>query len=309
MSTLHIPVDKIIPNPQQPRREFDPTALQELADSIKVNGLVQPITVRQASDGDYYILVSGERRLRAHKLIERTTIEAVVRPPSSNAIVGERELLVQALIENVQRQDLNPIEEAVALAKLRNMNYSHKQLSGWTGLSAFTITNRLKLLELEEDLQELIAEGTLPRDPRVTDALLSIKDSEARVKLGQRLARPGITISAIQTACKRLKDTLEAPVVVRQVGAPALALMTKTPPATQTQRWQNVQAAAAGMCAKCSSNPQIPGLPHPAWAIITQAAEETCQACPLRESAYQNNLTICRDCPAVDLLQRMMANA
>lgn len=307
MSTKHIPVEQITPNPEQPRKHFDESALKELADSIRVNGLVQPIIVQAAGDG--YILVAGERRLRAHKLLGRTTIEAVVRPPAPNAIVGERDRAVQALVENMQRENLNPIEEAVALGKLREMNLSYTQIASWAGLALPTVMNRLKLLKLEPELQELIADGALPRDPRVCDALLSIDDSQARVQLGQRLARPGITIQAIVAACTRLREALSQPKATRDVRAPAVALLSKSPAPATAQSWRNVRAASEGMCQQCDANPKLPELPYPAWSLVVQAAEATCEGCSLRDMARQNNLTVCRACPSVELLRRLVANA
>jgi ParB family chromosome partitioning protein len=103
-------ISRVLPNPEQPRRRFDPGSLRELADSIKVNGLIQPIVVEDAGDGSY-ILIDGERRLRACKLINRTEIEAFINPPSNHN--GE-ERLRKALVANIQRTDLNPIEEAQA---------------------------------------------------------------------------------------------------------------------------------------------------------------------------------------------------
>lgn len=304
MTTIHISTEKIIPNPEQPRTDFDQEALLSLAQSIEVNGLIQPIVVEQAQDA--YILLDGERRWRAVQLLGRPTIEAVVRASLSDT--GPRDRLVHALVANVQREDLNPIEEAQAVAKMREMGMTNDQICGWTGWSHVIVTGRLKLLELNAELQALVAAGKLPRDARVANALLSIPDADARCKLGSRLARPGVTINAIVNACKRLKERLEAENSLQETKTPALALMNKQPLADRTERWENVRAAAQGMCDACDANPQLPDVPEPAWALIIEAAGEMCESCSVRQTAVLNNLAICRQCPGVELLKRMASH-
>lgn len=305
MTTQHIPIDKIIPNPEQPRTVFDKDALFSLAQSIEVNGLIQPIVVEQAED--CYILRDGERRWRASQLIGHSTIEAVIRPPLNGT--GPRDRLVQALVANAQREDLNPIEEAHAVGKMREMGMTLEQIAGWTGWSYAVVTGRLKLLELEPELQALVAAGKLPRDVRVTNALLSIPDAAARCKLGVRLARPGVSITAIVNACQRLKERLEAACQLQETRTPSLALVGKQPHPEQTARWQNIRAAAQGMCDACDVNPALPNAPEPAWTLIMESARAMCEACSLRRTALLNNLSICRECPGVELLKRMAANA
>lgn len=299
-----IPLNKVIPNPEQPRAHFDEDALASLAHSLQVNGLIQPIVVEQAED--CYIIHDGERRWRAAQLAGLETIEAVVRPPLNGT--APRDRLVRALVANVQRENLNPIEEARAIAKMRSMGMTYSQIAGWTGWSEVTVTNRLQLLELDSELQELVATGKLPRDARVASALLTIADAEARVKLGTRLARPGITIPAIVGACQRLSERLAQENKLRDTRIPALALMGKEPNPATTERWENVRAAAQGMCDECSVNPHLPDAPEPAWQIIMEAATTTCTACSLRHAAMMGNLAVCRECPAVELLKRMVAH-
>ena len=302
---MFIPIDKIVPNPEQPRTHFDEAALASLGQSIQVNGLIQPIVVEQAED--CYIIHDGERRWRASQLVGLTTIEAIVRPSLNGTSARDR--LVRALVANVQRENLNPIEEARALGKMRSMGMTYTQIAEWASMATPTVMARLQLLELEPELQELIAKGSLPRDPRVSTALLSITDSAIRVKLGTRLARPGITIPAIVNACERLKERLDAESKLKETHTPALALMGKEPKPEQTERWQNIRAAAVGMCDACASNPQLPNVSEPAWSVIMQSADAMCSACSLRHTALMNNLTICRECPGVELLKRMVANA
>lgn len=149
-----LPVDLIDPNPLQPRRVFQNDRLMELAQSIRANGIVQPLVVRRV--GDRYQLVAGERRWRAAKLAEVPEVPAVVRD------IPDENLLEISLIENIQREDLNPIETAQAFARLSDeLQLSPEQLGRRTGKDRTTITNLLRLLQLSEDLQQLVAERRL----------------------------------------------------------------------------------------------------------------------------------------------------
>lgn len=145
----------IDPNPYQPRREFNPQELAELAASIRAQGLIQPVTVRPAADGRYQ-LVAGERRLRATRDLGWTTIRAIVRP------VDDRQLLELSLVENLLRADLNEIEVAEALSRLQNQyGYTTSQLAEVLGKSRPAVSNTLRLLELPQAVQELVRQGAL----------------------------------------------------------------------------------------------------------------------------------------------------
>jgi len=150
-----LPIADIGPNPFQPRSRFDDEAIQELAASIKSTGVLQPILVRRsASDG--YQLVAGERRLRAARQAGLERIPAVVRE------VGEREMLELALIENVQREDLNPIDEANAYqALVDKVGLTHDQISERVGKQRASVTNSLRLLTLPPEVREMVSRGTL----------------------------------------------------------------------------------------------------------------------------------------------------
>jgi len=151
---IEIPLERIDPNPKQPRLEFDDEALAELAESIQAQGVIQPILVRPA--GDRYQLVAGERRFRASKKLGRATIPAIVRR------VSDEELLEVALIENLQREDLNAIEEALAYQELTNkFSYTQEQLSDVIGKSRSHIANMLRLLKLPDSIKEMIVDGRL----------------------------------------------------------------------------------------------------------------------------------------------------
>lgn len=149
-----LPLDKVYPNPNQPRKIFDKQALEELAQSIRENGVLQPVLVRQI--GSRFQIVSGERRYRASKLAGMLKIPAVIRK------LNEEKTMLAGLIENIQRQDLNPVEEARTLREiLLNFGLTHDQLADRIGRSRSALTNRLRLLQLPAEVQLLVAEGQI----------------------------------------------------------------------------------------------------------------------------------------------------
>lgn len=151
---FEIPLERIDPNPKQPRLEFDDEALGELAESIQAQGVLQPILVRPA--GDRFQIVAGERRFRASRKLGRATIPAIVRP------ISDEELLEVALIENLQREDLNSIEEALGYQRLLNeLHYTHERLSERVGKNRSSITNTLRLLALPAAVQSMVSRETL----------------------------------------------------------------------------------------------------------------------------------------------------
>lgn len=149
-----IPISRIRPNPYQPRREFDPAALAELEASIRANGLLQPITVRRK--GDSYELIAGERRLRAVRNLDWKDVHAVVRD------FDDQTMLVLALVENLQREDLNPIEEARGYQRLLGeFSLTHQDVADAVGKDRSTITNLLRVLTLPDHVQQLVVSGKL----------------------------------------------------------------------------------------------------------------------------------------------------
>lgn len=181
---LEIDVSKIVPNPNQPRKMFDEDKLQELSSSIKQHGLLQPIVVIK-DDNDGYILVSGERRLRAHKLANMDSIKAIV------TNIKELELRELALIENIQRDDLNIIELAYSYAQLINEHsITHDELSGRVFKSRSSITNTLRLLQLSSYVQQLLANNKLSAGHAKVMLGLSEDDQKkvADSVLGQKLS-------------------------------------------------------------------------------------------------------------------------
>ncbi len=150
-----IPLNNIEINPFQPRVNFDPDALKELSDSIAVHGLIQPITVRHLGDNKFQ-LISGERRLRASKMAELAEVPAFIR------LANDQEMLEMALIENIQRQELNPIEIAITYGRLmKECELTHKQLAERLGKGRTTVTNFTRLLSLPENIQKGLQQGMI----------------------------------------------------------------------------------------------------------------------------------------------------
>ncbi len=204
-----IPVEAIRPNRVQPRKNFDPERLSELAQTIKEHGLAQPIVVSYDAITDSFELIAGERRLRATQLAGLKTIEALVRTPQN-----DKERLVIALIENIQRDNLNAIETALAYRRLmEEYSFNQVQLAQKVGKSKAAVSNTLRLLELPEDMQkavqfERIVEGhgralLMVSDPMerakmfklIMENQLSVRDAERlaqRIEGGERLPEPGV---------------------------------------------------------------------------------------------------------------------
>jgi ParB family chromosome partitioning protein len=184
-ATLEIEISKITPNPFQPRTDFGPEEIQELADSIKEKGLLQPILLRKHHDG--FQIVAGERRFRAMQLLGRSAIPALVREQLS-----DRDMMEMALIENIQRVQLNAIEEAVAFEQLINTcGITHDELAQKLGKSRSAITNTLRLLKLDDDLKAMIKEGKLTAGHG--RALLQT-DPKKRGKLAQKIVEDHLNV-------------------------------------------------------------------------------------------------------------------
>jgi len=189
-------IDRIGLNPRQPRQEVDPVRLEELAQSIRVKGVIQPILVRPTSDnGNTYELVAGERRLKASKLAGFDRIPAVIRP------IRDTDLLEIALIENIQRDDLNAIEEAKAYRQLlEEHGYTQEDLSKRIGRSRPTIANLIRLLQLPEEMQADLAAGRLTAGH--ARALLSVSDEKKRASIRDRIVDEEISVREVEALVK-----------------------------------------------------------------------------------------------------------
>jgi ParB family transcriptional regulator, chromosome partitioning protein len=184
-----IPLNRIDPNPEQPRQIFRDEGIEELAQSIRVDGLIQPIVVRP--HGDRFQLIVGERRWRATKIAGINEIPCIVQE------FGNERALEIALVENIQREDLNPIEVALALNRMvHEFQLSHEELATRTGKDRTTITNLLRLLKLPKEIQQLVAEKRLSMGH--ARALLSIDDPQGQLALAEKAAAHGMSVREVE---------------------------------------------------------------------------------------------------------------
>ena len=189
-----LPVDEIQPNPRQPRRRFEPEAATGLAASVKAQGLLQPVVVRPRAEGGWE-LIAGERRWRAAKDAGLPTVPALVRD------ADDRDTLLMSLVENVAREQLSPVEEARAYALLVDeFGLSLAQIGERVGKAKPTISNRIRLLELPEDVLWMLARGDLTE--RHARAVLAVPDHEGRRRLANRIVEQGMTARAAERAAQ-----------------------------------------------------------------------------------------------------------
>ena len=196
-----VPVDRVVPNPRQPRRRFEPEALQSLASSIEEQGLLQPVLVRPLPGGSYE-LIAGERRWRAAQLAGLGSIPALIRPRE------DAETLELALIENMAREDLNPVEEARACEVLvEELALTREQVGRRVGRSRVAISNLIRLLELPDEALELLAAGALSEGHG--RALLLAGDHGERSRLARECAREGWSVRTLEARAR--ESSGEAP--------------------------------------------------------------------------------------------------
>jgi ParB family transcriptional regulator, chromosome partitioning protein len=185
-----LPVEQIAPNPNQPRREFDATALMELTQSIERDGIIQPIIVRKTAPREYQI-IAGERRWRAAKAAGLKEVPVIVRA------ADDQQVLELAIVENIQREDLNPIELAVAFHRMATeLGLSHDQIGQKTGKERTTITNAVRLLQLPPELQSLVAAKQLSAGH--ARALLKFGDEELQREIARRCIAEGWSVRQIE---------------------------------------------------------------------------------------------------------------
>ena len=193
-----IELDKIFANPNQPRRDFNEEALQELADSISELGVIQPITLRKMEDETYQI-IAGERRFRASQLAGKTTIPAYI------VKADDEDTMEMALIENIQREDLNALEIALAYQQLiEQHNLSQEQLSKRIGKGRATIANFLRLLKLPATIQVALKEKKI--DMGHAKALLSLDSHSEQIALFNEIVKNGYSVREVEEIVRRMKD-------------------------------------------------------------------------------------------------------
>ena len=191
-----IDIDRIAPNPDQPRRSFDENSLEELAVSIRELGVVQPLTLRMGDDGNYQI-IAGERRWRAARKAGLTSVPAYVRT------VSDSEMTEMALIENIQREDLNAIEVALGFRKLIDTyKLTQERLSERLGKNRATISNHLRLLRLPAEIQLGLRDRKLEMGH--ARAILSVEDPKIQLKLYKQVVKDGLSVRAVEELARQL---------------------------------------------------------------------------------------------------------
>jgi ParB family chromosome partitioning protein len=195
---LQLPVAQVHPNPYQPRQHFDPERLQELASSLKAQGLLQPIVVRRQLHG--FELIAGERRWRAAQMAGLETIPALVRRANDEEVLG------LALLENLQREDLNPLEEARAYQRLQNeFHLRQEDVAQYVGKDRSSIANTLRLLKLPQVLQEDLEAGRLTMGH--ARALLALESEEAQLRLREQILAAGLSVRETEAQVRTQKRT------------------------------------------------------------------------------------------------------
>ena len=193
-----IPIEQIEPNPDQPRREFDPEALEELAGSIKAMGIIAPITLRQVSEGHYQI-IAGERRWRASQLAGLTSIPAYIRT------VEDENVMEMALVENIQREDLNAIEIALAYQHLaETTGMTQAKISERVGKSRAAVTNYMRLLKLPAQVQMALKDKAI--DMGHARALLALESPTQQIKLFKEVQKQGYSVRKVEELVQALKN-------------------------------------------------------------------------------------------------------
>ena len=191
-----LPVYKIEPNPDQPRREFDEEELQALADSITVHGVIQPLTVREMSSG-YYQIIAGERRWRAARMAGLSDIPVVV------IEADDRKAMELALIENLQRQDLNVVEEALGYqALIQEYGLTQEEAAERVGKSRPAVANTLRLLTLSDEVLEKLKQGALTAGH--ARAILSLKSEKKQQEAAQKIIALALSVRQAETLCKNM---------------------------------------------------------------------------------------------------------
>ncbi|MQC27168.1 MAG: ParB/RepB/Spo0J family partition protein [Chloroflexi bacterium] len=232
-----IPVANIRPNPHQPRNQFAEEQLSELAESIRTHGVIQPLIVRQATGGGQYTLIAGERRLQAARLAGLDTVPVVFREADDQTLV---EL---ALVENVQRADLSPLEAAEAYQQLHEeFNLAHKDIAARVGKSRVAITNTIGLLDLSKDVKQALAGGEISEGH--ARALKALENDKAQNAALQSILRQGLNVRQSEELVRKLKGGKISQAKQRPASAETEALQARLRDALGTK--VNLQHGAKG---------------------------------------------------------------
>ncbi|HKY83850.1 MAG TPA: ParB/RepB/Spo0J family partition protein [Anaerolineales bacterium] len=208
-ATRRLPLDDLRPNPRQPRRDIPRSELEELAASIREHGVLQPLVVTPASDGDGYLLIAGGRRLEAARMVGLETVPVVVR------VADERQSLEMALVENLQRADLDPLESADGYRQLvEDFGLSHEEVAKRVGKSRSTVSNTLRLLKLPASVRQALASGRLSEGH--ARALLALPTPQAQSAAAQTVLKRSLNVRQTEELVQRLTGHRRHPTTARR---------------------------------------------------------------------------------------------
>ena len=191
-----LPLHRVEPNPEQPRQDFDQEELEALAESIRQHGIIQPLTVRETGEG-YYQIIAGERRWRAARMAELTEVPAIV------IEADNKKAMELALIENLQRQDLNSVEEALGYQSLINeFGLTQEEAAARVGKSRPAVANALRLLSLDEKVLEMLRTGAITAGH--AKAILMVKTGKKQLEAAQKIANLGLSVRQAELLCKNM---------------------------------------------------------------------------------------------------------
>jgi len=277
--------------------------VHDMAESIeRSKGVKQALLIVPSETQGQYWVTDGNVRLAGANLLGKKS--PLLKCEITNET--EKEQLLTMAVTGKFKFSPNPVDEAYHYKRLMDeQGYTIDDIQAHTGIHQVTISSRLKLLQLDSEIQNLIAQRKLPADSRCTKALLSIPDNGIRLKLAQRLAREGITIKAIVAACQRITDQIGSAEKPKR-GRPANLKTDKTdiqiPDETKTENWDNIRATVREICQQCEIKlTTLKTFPEPAWSLISHSRQEVCDKCDIKE------LDMCGECPAVHILRRLAA--
>jgi len=298
---IYLLPDVLLTHPKNLRRFYPDEHVREMADSIlAAGGVKQAIQIVPNGGKGKYFVVDGNMRLAGARLLgskcPRLKCELI------NETIAEQ-LLTMVVTANF-RYAPDHVSEAMHYQRLiSEEGYTVQKIYQATGVHSTIIYNRLKLLKLEPEIQELIGKRKLSGDIRVVDALMSIPNVRARIKLAQKAAKECFTIKAVIRSCERLAQNLKenrpaagiAPAVVIGKGRS----FGKTVDDSQSAAWPEIRKAAKGMCEKCDV--RMKSAAEPAWSLIVHASENVCGTCDIREVK-----SACNQCPGVEMIRQII---
>lgn len=287
---VQIPIALITPNPKQPRKRFEPKELEDLTASVKEHGIIQPLLVCPATPDGIHILIAGERRLRAAKGALLTTVPAVIRE------VQIDDLAVLALVENIMRDDMSPVEEGEAYLELRRKGKSNSEIARMIGTNDVRVGHCINCASLPEQTRELVHAGTLYRSNDFISVMLEIAaiDSEACNDLAMEIVKKQPGLKAAKRSAEGVLAYLQNLSIKQKrrssKAAPMLEVATSIARTdideAEPQGWNVMQQAGT----------------VPPWAILTQTAIQICKQCELHDIASSQ---MCSACTAAQMLAAM----